>query len=574
MRPGTTYVAPTRRLAHFLRARHDAACLARGLRVWPTPDVVTWPELLRRQFDLDRAAGRTAARWLDASHGLLVWEQIVRRDVDLRPVLLPAGLGAVAQRSWDLLHAYRIPSARPGRGCEPGGPVVRPLGRRIRAVAGAGRLARSRPGLADGRSAGRRHTTRVRRLRPLDAGAGELRRADHRTWIGMSPCVRQCLRTVALDAHVVECNDFTAELETAARWAAHRLQQRPDQRLALIVPELARERARVRRVLDRVLVPAAAFTAGPAPESTAYELAAARPLLDRPVVAAALGWLAACINPPALSDASALLRGAHDGAAVARVVRTCRTRREAAPVRRAAGRVSITWRARLAFTAVLPPRRNCSQRQRAREPGRESRLPSVWAPEFFGTVARHRLAWSRSRQRRAPGGAAPAIAARRIRRERRRGRPGAGGGRVRALARPGCRDTAFEPQEIAAPLLVIDPDTALGMHFDAIWVCGLDAARWPITGESRSVPAARMADKAGRSWRDGRVVRAAGATNAATTGGRGEHRDLQRAALRGRGAAAAERAGRWPAAPRRHRVVARSAGVSSAICGASGARQR
>ncbi len=44
--------------------------------------------------------------------------------------------------------------------------------------------------------------------------------------------------------------------------------------------------------------------------------------------------------------------------------------------------------------------------------------------------------------------------------------------------------TAFEPQEIAAPLLVIDPDTALGMHFDAIWVCGLDAARWPVAGES------------------------------------------------------------------------------------------
>ena len=106
---GTTYVVPTRRLAHFLRARHDAACQARGLRVWQTPDVVTWPELLRRQFELDRAAGRTAARWLDASHSLIVWEQIVRRDVEMRPVLLPSGLGAVAQRSWELLHAYRIP---------------------------------------------------------------------------------------------------------------------------------------------------------------------------------------------------------------------------------------------------------------------------------------------------------------------------------------------------------------------------------------------------------------------------------------------------------------------------------
>ena len=106
---GVLYVASTRRLAHFLRARHDAVCQVRGLRVWQTPEVVTWPELLRRQFDLDRASGRTAARWLDASHGLVVWEQIVRRDVDLRPVLLPSGLGAVAQRSWDLLHAYRIP---------------------------------------------------------------------------------------------------------------------------------------------------------------------------------------------------------------------------------------------------------------------------------------------------------------------------------------------------------------------------------------------------------------------------------------------------------------------------------
>ena len=46
---------------------------------------------------------------------------------------------------------------------------------------------------------------------------------------------------------------------------------------------------------------------------------------------------------------------------------------------------------------------------------------------------------------------------------------------VRTLA----ADTAFEPQEIAAPLLVIDPDTATGMHFDALWICGLDAARWP-----------------------------------------------------------------------------------------------
>ena len=120
---------------------------------------------------------------------------------------------------------------------------------------------------------------------------------------------------VPLRAQRVDCNDFEAELETAARWAAERLQRRPRDRLALVVPELGRERGRVRRTLDRVLVPDASYTGGAAPESTAYELATARPLLERPVVAAALAWLDACVAPPELAAASALLRGAHDGAA-------------------------------------------------------------------------------------------------------------------------------------------------------------------------------------------------------------------------------------------------------------------
>jgi probable DNA repair protein len=37
----------------------------------------------------------------------------------------------------------------------------------------------------------------------------------------------------------------------------------------------------------------------------------------------------------------------------------------------------------------------------------------------------------------------------------------------------------FEPQELRAPLLVIDPETCAGMRFDGLWVCGMDAGRWP-----------------------------------------------------------------------------------------------
>jgi probable DNA repair protein len=476
LRPGTTFVAATRRLAHFLRTRHDAACLARGLRVWPTPDVVTWLELLRRQFDLDRAAGRTGARWLDASHGLLVWEQIVGRDGGLRPVLLPAGLGAIAQRSWDLLHAYRIPlRALAGDASPEVQSFARWAAEFGRWLEQGGWLDQAQASLAVG---------------PLAAGTAlEFAGFDHWTPAqaafverisaqGVPVTVRPAVAADGtLDAQVVECNDFDAELETAARWSAQRLQERPGGQLALIVPELARERARVRRVLDCVLVPAAAFTGGPAPESTAYELAAAQPLLDRPVVAAALGWLAACITPPELSVASALLRGAHDGAAVAesfaRAELDVTLRRSGVP------RAGLDYLVREARAHGCPA--TALQVQAAAARARTwtgSRLPSVWVPEFFGLL--RDVGW--------PGpdpGSAEHQAVQRL--QTLFGECGASDdltGPLRvAAAFAHLRDlaaaTAFEPQEIAAPLLVSDPDTALGMHFDAVWVCGLDAARWP-----------------------------------------------------------------------------------------------
>jgi probable DNA repair protein len=476
LRTGVRYVAPTRRLAHFLRARHDSACQARGLRTWQTPDVVTWAELLRRQFDLDRAAGRTAARWLDASHGRIVWEQIVRRDVDLRQVLLPAGLGAVAQRSWDLLHAYRIPLRVLA---EEASPEVQSFARWAddygRWLQRGGWLDPAQASLTVGPFGTDTALEFVGFDRWTPAQAAFLERISAQgAQVAVRPAVAE---GCALVARVVECNDFDAELDTAARWAAQRLQERPDERLALIVPELARERGRVRRALDRVLVPGAAFTGGSAPESTAYELAAARPLLEQPVVSTALGWLAASITPPELSTASALLRGAHDGAAFdescARAELDVLLRKSGAP---SAG---LDYLARAAREHACPATARQLQAASSRAATWTGpRLPSRWASEFFALL--RDVGW--------PGPDPDSTehqAAQRL--QALLGEFGASddvAGPLRASAalahlRDLATETAFEPQEIAAPILVIDPDTALGMHFDALWVCGLDAARWP-----------------------------------------------------------------------------------------------
>ncbi len=471
-------MAATRRLAHHLRSLHDAACVAQGLRAWQTPDVVTWPELLQRQFRADREAGRTCARWLPESHARLAWEQIVRSDEAVASVLAPAGLGATAHRSWTLLNEYLVPDAALAQADSAEAVAFGHWVHRYRQFLRQGgwidpALAAATVGPWDPglvlRFAG------FERLTPAQVACCGRMRAQGVTLAGL-PALESDAAPEP-DLEVVDCNDFDAELETAARWAAARLLAEPRSRLALVVPSLARERGRVRRALDRVLVPEASVTNGPAPESRAYELAAARPLDRHVVVATALAWLDAALGRLDLVGLSSLLLGTHDGSAgtesLARAALDVELRRSGVPVRG------------LGAAADEARRRGCTAT--AEMLGRLARrgatwftphLPSHWSLEFAralreigwpgeGATSAEFQAVERWQALLVEFGASDDVAGLLS--------PAAAHDAVRALASV----TAFEPQDIAAPLLVIDPDTVRGMRFDAVWICGLDAARWP-----------------------------------------------------------------------------------------------
>jgi probable DNA repair protein len=391
-------------------------------------------------------------------------------------VLAAAGLGGVAYRSWELLHQYEVPY-------EALADVDGAEGRAFARWTNAYRRWLQQGEWLDPALAAAAVGPFCRELRLQFAGFDRYT-PEQATFLAR-------LRTHGLDVvtpppldedaavrgEVVECTDFDAEVETAARWIAQHLQAHAEARVALVVPGLARERARVRRILDRVLVPAAAVTGGPAPESLAYELAAARPLVERAAVAAALRWLEASIGPIDLAALGAVLLGSHDGAAGTeageRAELDVELRRTGVPV------------PSLGAAAAAARRWNCNATAERLELAvrrahgwQEPRLPSRWAREFAALLGE--LGWPGAELDSAEHQAA----------QRWHGLLGefaasddvAGPVRVAgALAhlRSLAHDTGFEPQEIAAPVLVIDPETAVGMRFDAAWICGLDATRWP-----------------------------------------------------------------------------------------------
>ena len=468
-----TVVTPTRRLAHWLRLRFDEDCQRQGLAVWRTPDVLTWPDLVQRMFDDERRAGRMSGRWLPDGAARLVWERAVLRDPASSGLVSPGRLGWMAHQSWRRMHAWEIPQLALGSEDRPESLAFARWAREFAdwlrendwvdeslATATLGAVA----------PATQLELAGFDELTPAQCSLLDRLRQSGCEVMQRPPDSRRGL------VSWIECQDREAELDSAARWAAARLDRDPQARVAIVVPDLAARRDEARRRIERVLVPSATLALGPAPESRGFELAAARALSAQRVVAAALDYIDACCRLVDLPAASRLLLNpfiAGSGEADARARLDAHMRRYEAP------------QPGLMTLARLAGEKDCPALERALRSGLalagqwpRRALPSRWSQLWFQLLAA--ADW--------PGeGLDGDEYQARQRCDRLLADFGANDdciGTLRApeaaaLLRDLADDVLFEPQELRAGLTVIDAATCAGMSFDALWVCGLDTTRWP-----------------------------------------------------------------------------------------------
>lgn len=475
---GVTLITASRRLAHAVRLGYARRAQQRGTNVWRTPRALPWSTWLRQQHLEARAApGSQAsfARVLTPAQARVLWDDIVATSPFGSDLLNPSNAARLAARSWRRMHDYLIPMERLGAFDAPEQQAL---------YAWCGEFARRCAALAaidEARLADWAHEFNFvpqerLALAGFDAIPPSMSRMIER-WRGRGLIVDVGAEPrAAASVEVVRATDRDAELDLAAQWARDRVLSGATQ-VGVIVPDLQTRRDEVRRVFEDVLAPGLRHTHSGAAWLPVV-VAAPAPVSSYALVDAALLVLQLAAGGASSTHVGRILRSPFLGGAdierAPRAMADLRLREEQ--------RERWDW-FELERWAELT---GCEQLQLpARELNailrnmRGDATPSEWAERFHAIWLS--IGWPGDRTLSsvehqtlekfqsvlAQFGALDVVAGRMNLR--------------RALQRLQelLRDTPFEPETVSAAITVIDGVTSAGMQFDALWVVGLDADRWP-----------------------------------------------------------------------------------------------
>ncbi|HKE95200.1 MAG TPA: PD-(D/E)XK nuclease family protein, partial [Povalibacter sp.] len=474
---GVTVLTASRRLAHALRLDFAFQAQAQGKRVWLTPRVLPWSAWLRQQHLESRSVsqGPLQTRVLKPAQARVLWDRVVADSRAAADLLNPSNAARLAARSWRLMHDYLIPLERLQAFDAPEAQTLltwcNEFSRRCAALGAIDEAKLAFWAFDSGLVPAERLA-----LAGFDTLPPAMRRLVER-W-------REAGRIVAADPQpvrqssvtVVEATDRDGEIELVAQWAREQVTAGASN-IGVIVPDLQNRREEVRRVFDDVLASGTRRTHSAA-AALPVVVAAPNPLSSYPLVDAALLVLQLVSGESSSPQAGRLLRSPFikggDAERGPRALADLRLREEQ---RDRWDWLRIErWAAMTECEQLLLAARDLNVIIRSLP---TSAMASEWAERFHAIL--RSIGWPGDRtltsaefqtlekfqEGLAEFGALDAIAGRMGLRHAL--------GRLQDLL----GDTPFEPETVSAAITVIDTTTSAGMQFDALWVVGLDADRWP-----------------------------------------------------------------------------------------------
>ena len=485
-------VTASRRLARLLTAEYTARQLAAGSRAWRTPVIVSWQDWLSRLL-ASRAPGDHPAR-INGHQSRALWERILLELVEDPLVNVPS-LARHARDAWKALHEWLVPFDE----C-----VSAASSRDQRLFAAAASRYRERlatESWIDEATLGSATTGAIR--------AAAVPAPEHVVFAGFdrfTPAANELIAALAERgsrisvaesglpenrATAMVCDDRDAELRTAGAWARKQLEERPGQRIGIVVSNLEQDAARAGRLVREGFVPGWQYA--PDSQSAAVNVSFGRRMHDYPAIEIALLLLRLTHGTIGGKDLSLLLRTPFLGSADLDTRARLELELRRAPDRDwspamildafgAYGSSSDTsdWLVRV---AKLEDLRRAQQREGP---------PAHWA-EFVDKLLAE-LGW--------PGAATLESSDFQLINRWRdllndfagldlvlpRLTLGQAVGQLTAMA----SDTIFQPEMEGAAIQVLGPLEAAGIEFDQLWIAGLTASHWPPPGRPMALVSRRL----------------------------------------------------------------------------------
>ena len=307
---GCVVVTATRRLARALQADFARTSAAPS---WTTPRVLPWPAWVTSCFmDLRDLEGALPPRaCLDDGQAAALWDEVFGGDALAQSLLMPNGAVDGFREAWRLAHEWRLPwealQARAGEDCR----AFLQLAARYRErLEHMGWLDRAQLPAALAPALARQAGPEV-----IFAGFDALNPAQAALVAALGPRARHVRPARHPSAPTLQpFPDSRTELTAAAAWARRRLDQDPGARLGIVVSDLEAQAGLLEDLLDEALAPDRLLP-GRGEAARPWNLSLGRPLIDRPVIAAA--FLAFALGRDSLEagEASRLLRSPFLGGA-------------------------------------------------------------------------------------------------------------------------------------------------------------------------------------------------------------------------------------------------------------------
>jgi probable DNA repair protein len=470
---GATIVTPNRRLARALRRHYERAQLAAGLRAWATPPILPYTEWVRVLW----RSLPDAIPVLDEAQSAWLWTRVI---TDSRLLLLDLpGAARMAAEAWRRLHAWREPgdSWRSWRAFDVEVPddAARFAGwaeaydrLRVRMDCVDDAIVADALAAAPGAGVG----VRARLIGFIELTRQQQRLIDALVARGAAIGVDTAPRTESAP-RVARTSAAHArdELHAVLSWARDRALANVVADIGIVVPDLQARRSEVIALADEVLAPESLLAPG---RARPYQVSLGIPLRDVPVIGSALdliallsgalpaGIAAALLRSPYLDPAAASALGAVEREWLDTGVTEVSLDRAASELVRVAPALGARWRA---FADARRPASRATPRQWV-ERWRAWLDASCWpgTRSLDSAEFQAHAAWS---ELLADFAALAAVA--------RQFDTAEALGTLRALA----SSRLFQPEGSPAPIVVLGMLEASGLGFDALWVTGMQADRWP-----------------------------------------------------------------------------------------------